>query len=138
HTKWQESFDASLPDVFQVQADIAGKVASALNGARGESASRDRAAQPAADPRRPLAAKPTANLAAYDAYLKGEAASLGMAVRDPASLRRAIGFYEQAVALDSAFIPAWAQLARARAVLYSNSTPVPTLAAEARQAAERA
>ena len=47
---------------------------------------------------------------------------------DPASLRRAIGFYEQAVALDSAFVPAWAQLARARAVLYTNGTPTPELA----------
>ena len=35
----------------------------------------------------------------------------------PRSLRRAIGFYEQAVALDSAFAPAWAQLARAHALL---------------------
>jgi serine/threonine-protein kinase len=125
-TKWQQSFDASITDVFQVQADIAGKVASALDVALGDSA------------RHELAAKPTANLAAYDAYLKGEAASQGIAVDDPASLRRAIGFYEQAVALDSTFVPAWVQLARARAVLYLTSTPTPVLAAEARQAAERA
>ncbi len=125
-TKWQQGFDASLTDVFQVQADIAGKVASALDVALGDSA------------RHELAAKPTANLAAYDAYLKGEAASLGMAVRDQASLRRAIGFYEQAVALDSAFISAWAQLARARAFLYASGTPTPALAAEARHAADRA
>ena len=58
-TKWQQPFDASLTDVFQVQADIATKVASALNAALGDSV------------RRELAAKPTANLAAYDAYLKG-------------------------------------------------------------------
>jgi TolB-like protein/tRNA A-37 threonylcarbamoyl transferase component Bud32/Tfp pilus assembly protein PilF len=125
-TKWQQPFDASLTDVFQVQADIAGKVASALNVALGDSA------------RHELAAKPTANLAAYDAYLKGEAASEAMAAQDPPSLRRAIGFYEQAVALDSAFVPAWAQLARARAGLYGQSTPTPQLAAAARQAAERA
>ena len=66
-TKWQQPFDASLTDVFQVQADIATKVASALNAALGDSV------------RHELAAKPTANLAAYDAYLKGEAASQGMA-----------------------------------------------------------
>jgi serine/threonine-protein kinase len=125
-TRWVQRFDASLTDVFQVQADIATKVASALNVALGDSA------------RHELAAKPTANLAAYDAYLKGEAASQGMGVGDPASLRRAIGFYEQAVALDSAFVLAWAQLARARAFLYTNSTPTPELAAEAREAAERA
>src|SRR5712692_10899084 len=125
-TKWQQGFDASLTDVFQVQADIATKVASALNVALGDST------------RHELAAKPTANLAAYDAFLQGEAASQGMDARDPASLRRAIGFYEQAVALDSAFVPAWAQLARARAHLYFQSTPTPDLAAQARQAAERA
>jgi len=125
-TRWGEQFDASLSDVFQVQADIAGKVASALDVALGDSA------------RHELAAKPTANLAAYDAFLKGEAASQGMSVKDPAGLRRAIGFYEQAVALDSTSVPAWAQLARARASLYFNGTPTPALAAEARQAAERA
>jgi TolB-like protein/Flp pilus assembly protein TadD len=125
-TRWQEPFDASLTDVFQVQADIATKVASALNVALGDSA------------RHELAAKPTENLAAYDAYLKGEAASQALVANDPASLRRAIGFYEQAVALDSAFIPAWAQLARARAYLYANGTPTPELGAQARQAAERA
>jgi serine/threonine-protein kinase len=84
-TKWQQPFDASLTDVFQVQADIATRVASALDVALGEGA------------RRELAAKPTENLAAYDAYLKGEAASQAMSAADPASLRRAITFYEQAV-----------------------------------------
>jgi eukaryotic-like serine/threonine-protein kinase len=125
-TKWQQPFDASLTDVFQVQADIAGRVAGALNVALGDSA------------RHELAAKPTENLAAYDAYLKGEAASQAMAVADPASLRRAMGFYQQAVALDSGFVPAWAQLARACAVLYSNGIPTPELAVQARDAANRA
>ncbi|HET7599657.1 MAG TPA: hypothetical protein VFK09_05170, partial [Gemmatimonadales bacterium] len=125
-TRWSEQFDAALTDVFQVQTDIAGKVAGALDLALGDSARRD------------LAAKPTGNLAAYDAYLKGEAASQGMSIADPPSLRRAIGFYEQAVMLDSTFVPAWAQLARARALLYSNSTPTPDLRAKARLAAERA
>jgi hypothetical protein len=37
-TTWQQGFDASLTDVFQVQADIATKVASALNVALGDSA----------------------------------------------------------------------------------------------------
>ena len=125
-TKWQQPFDASLTDVFQVQADIATKVASALNVALGDSA------------RHELAAKPTENLAAYDAYLKGEAASQGMSVSDPASLRRAIGFYQQAIDLDSGFLPAWVQLARAQALLYFNSTPTPSQAEAARHAVERA
>jgi serine/threonine-protein kinase len=125
-TKWQQGFDASLTDVFQVQADIATKVASALNAALGDSV------------RHELAAKPTENLVAYDSYLKGEAASQGMAVADPASLRRAAGFYGQAVALDSGFVPAWAQLSRAYSVLYFNGTPTPQLEARAREAANHA
>jgi TolB-like protein len=125
-TKWQQPFEASLTDIFQVQADIADRVASALNVALGDSV------------RHELAARPTESLAAYDAYLKGEAASQAMAAQDPASLRRAIGFYQQAVAMDSGFVLAWAQLARARAVLYVNATPTPELAAQARYATERA
>ena len=124
-TKWQQAFDAALTDVFQVQANIAGQVASALNVALGDSA------------RRELAARPTASLDAYDAFLKGEAVSLGGAAGDPASLRRGIGFYEQAVALDSTFVAAWAQLARARSALYRNGAPVPQLAEAAKEALDQ-
>jgi serine/threonine-protein kinase len=124
-TRWVEPFDAALTDVFQVQADIATRVAGALGVALADSA------------RRILGASPTGSLAAYDAFLKGEAASGGMK-GDQASLRRAIGFYERAVALDSSFAAAWSQLSRARTSLYSLGVPVPALADDARQAAERA
>ena len=100
-TRWVRQFDASLTDVFQVQADIATNVAEALGVALADSA------------RRELSARPTENLAAYDEFLKGEAASRAMK-GDQASLRRAIGFYERAVALDSTFVQAWSQLSRAR------------------------
>jgi serine/threonine-protein kinase len=125
-TKWEQPFDASLTDVFSVQADIAGKVASALNVALGDST------------RLQLAAKPTQNLAAYDAFLKAEAASQGLSVNDPPTLQRAIAFYEQAVALDSTFVEAWAQLARAEAWSYNVGTPIPAAGEAARRAAERA
>ncbi|MGN6390846.1 MAG: protein kinase domain-containing protein [Gemmatimonadales bacterium] len=125
-TKWQQGFDAALTDVFQVQADIASQVANALKVALGDSV------------RHELAAQPTANLAAYDAFLKGEAAwQQGWAIDVP-SIRRATGFYEQAVALDSSFGLAWAQLARSRAYLYYQGTPVPQLGHAAKAAAERA
>ncbi len=125
-TRWQQAFDAALTDVFQVQADIAGQVASALNVALGDST------------RRELAARPTANLDAYDAYLKGEAAWLSGAAGDPPSLQRAAGFYEQAVALDSTFVAAWAQLGRTRSSLYLNGTPSPRLARDAEAATAQA
>ena len=122
--KWQQPFDAALTDVFKVQADVAGEVAHALDVAIG---SRQQEV---------LADRPTANLAAYDAYLKGQAfRAFGP---NPTTLRQAIDFYEQAVALDSGFVQAWVSLAGAGSVLYSNGAPSPTLADRARTAAERA
>jgi Predicted integral membrane protein len=123
-TRWAQQFDASLTDVFQVQADIATKVADALGVALADSA------------RRALAARPTASLAAWEAFLQGEAASEYMKA-DQVSLRRAIGFYQQAVALDSGFVQAWSQLSRARTSYYSNGVPDPALGAQALEAAER-
>jgi TolB-like protein/Tfp pilus assembly protein PilF len=125
-TKWQQPFDAALTDVFQVQADIAGRVAQALDVALGQA------------PRQTLAERPTANLAAYDAYLKGEEESQSLALGDPPTLRRAIGYYEQAVALDSTFALAWAQLSRAHATVYYNGAAAPADAEEARFASGRA
>jgi TolB-like protein/predicted Ser/Thr protein kinase len=124
-TRWVQQFDASLTDVFRVQADIASKVADALGVVLADST------------RRELTAKPTENLAAYDEFLKGEAAAQGMKA-DQAGLRRAIRFYERAVALDSTFVPAWSQLSRTRTSLYSNGVPSPELGQQARLAAERA
>jgi tetratricopeptide (TPR) repeat protein len=125
-SRWGEQFDASMTDVFQVQGDIATKVADALGLALADSTKRE------------LTAKPTENLAAYDEYLKGEAASQAMSLTDLASVRRAIGFYERAVALDSLFATAWARLSHARSRLYGNGVPDPALGEQARLAAERA
>jgi len=125
-TKWQQPFSAPLSDVFQVQSDIAGRVAQALDVALGDSS------------RQQLAARPTQNVAAYDAYLRAEEVANGLVASDPRTLQRAIALYEQATALDSGFALAWAQLSRARTRLYANGTPTPALAAAAREAAGRA
>jgi non-specific serine/threonine protein kinase len=125
-TKWQQRFDASIADVFQVQADIADRVARALDVALGAGEAKH------------LGAMPTRNVQAYDAYLRGEEASKAMSAVDPPSLRRAIGGYEQAVALDPGFVEAWARLARAQSLLYFNGTPTREGATRARVAAERA
>ncbi|HKT59990.1 MAG TPA: protein kinase, partial [Gemmatimonadales bacterium] len=124
-TKWQQPFEAAMTDVFQVQGEIAGKVASALDVALG-------AGQQAT-----LEERPTQNLAAYDAYLKGEA-SRGLVIKDPPSLRDAITYYGQAVALDSGFALAWAKLSLAQGAYYYNVTPTPTSAEAARLASARA
>jgi hypothetical protein len=71
-------------------------------------------------------------------YLKGEAASRNLGSGDPLELRQAIGYYEQAVALDSGFAQAWAALSRTNSLLYFNSTPSPERALRAREAPDRA
>jgi len=124
-TKWQQPFDANLTDVFQVQADVAGRVAEALDVALG------------AGQKQALAERPTGNIAAYDAYLHGEEVTGGMSVGDPATLRRAVDYYQQAVALDSGFALAWAQLSRAYSTIYGNGVPAPETATAARRAADR-
>ncbi len=90
--RWGQQFDAAMTSVFQVQAEIAGQVAQALNVALGDSTKQE------------LATKPTQSLPAYNAFLRGEAASQGMSVFDAPSLRRPIVAYEQAVQLDSSFM----------------------------------
>ena len=67
---------------------------------------------------------PPGNLAAYNAYLRGEQISSGVETSDLATLRRALPYYEQAIALDSTFVEAWTQLARARAWIYGGGAPI--------------
>jgi serine/threonine protein kinase/tetratricopeptide (TPR) repeat protein len=125
-SRWQQRYEAELTDVFKVQSDIATRVASALGVALGGTEEKR------------LAEKPTGSLDAYDAFLKGEEASGALSRSDPPSLRRAIELYERAVALDPSFALAWARLGMARSLLYFNVTPAPELAANAKQAVEKA
>jgi serine/threonine-protein kinase len=119
---WQQSFDSELTDIFQVQGDIATKVAGALNVALAPSEKQE------------IAERPTKNLAAYDLFLKAKA----LTDNDPASLRQSVGYLEQAVALDSTFADAWTALAVNLSILYFNGTPDPEVGGRARQAVDRA
>jgi TolB-like protein/Flp pilus assembly protein TadD len=125
-TRWQQPFDAVLSDVFQVQGEIAGKVAQALDLAL------------AAPERERLEVRPTRNLAAYDAFLRGEEASRRMSTVDQTALEAAAAAYERAVALDSSFMQAWARLSQAHSAIHANGVPTSEGAARARFAAERA
>ena len=102
-TKWAQPFDAALTDVFQVQADIAGRVAEALNVALG------------AGVPRALAARPTTSTEAYDDYLRANEYFDRRTIPDT---RIAIQLYHRALALDSTFALAWARLARSEGYLY--------------------
>ncbi|MES2123829.1 MAG: protein kinase [Gemmatimonadota bacterium] len=121
-TTWQQSFESPVTDVFQMQTSIASQVAGALGTALG---SNDQAE---------LAARPTANATAYNLYLKGRAINSNAA----AAQREAAGYFEQAVALDSTFVDAWARLGAAWTSVYSNGTRQPAEARRAKEAIERA
>ena len=95
-TKWQQPFDAPLTDVFQVQADIATRVAQKLELTLGPAT------------QRVLTERPTSSLEAYDAYLRAlEYDRAGGATADGLALRA----YEEAIAKDSTFALAWSGLA---------------------------
>jgi serine/threonine-protein kinase len=119
-TRWQQPFDAVLSDVFEVQGTIAEQVAGALLLTLGAGA------------RERLAARPTENLAAYDAYLQARAAP-----GTPTGYERAVAAYRRAIALDSGFVLAWVGLAEAHAGAYAIYTTARAGAA-ARLAVERA
>jgi serine/threonine-protein kinase len=123
---WQQTFDEPVTDVFAVQQAIATQVASALGVVLGTGEQVQ------------LAQRPTDNLAAYDAFLRGEAILLALSGADPAALRRGASYYEQAVTLDETFAQAWARLAQVSSSLFFLSVPTPAEADRAKRALERA
>ena len=125
-TRWQRPFEAPMTDVWAVQGQIAGEVAQALDLVLG------------ARERQALTTHPTTNLAAYDAYMRGEEESRGLTRLTTASLQRALRHYETAVALDSTFAQGWLQITRLHAEEYFGGTdPTPARLEAARRAAER-
>jgi len=123
-TRWQEAYEADLSDVFRVQGEIATKVAQSLEVAL---SGKDRGR---------LTARPTTNLAAYDAYLKGQEIQKGG--YNPTTQRRAAAQYEQAVALDPGFALAWARLSVSHSLIYRFGVPSPQEAEAAWKAARGA
>jgi len=108
---WAESYDRKLTDIFAVQTQIAREVADALQ------------VNLTTREKQTLAVKPTNNLEAYDAYLRGVALEARFYSAYSADLvRKVTGFYERAVQLDPMFALAWARLSRADAVLYFNQS----------------
>ncbi|MEP6691775.1 MAG: protein kinase, partial [Gemmatimonadaceae bacterium] len=123
-TAWQQAFEADLRDVFQVQSDIAGRVAEQLRVTLGS------------DEQHALVGRPTANLNAYDAYLRGN--ELGAMGSSSQQERRAARAYREAVQRDSTFAIAWAQLGNSYVIMYANGVPSPSLRDSADRATSRA
>ena len=124
---WADTFDRKLTDIFSVESEVAKAVADQL---RAHLSGREEEV---------IAAKPTDNTEAYDAYLRGLAYSLRTA-NTPANFLGAQKYLREAVRLDPKFALSWALLSYvdARGYLTLTLQPTVSLREEARQAAETA
>jgi eukaryotic-like serine/threonine-protein kinase len=124
---WAETFDRRLTDIFSVESEVAKAIADQLQA---HLTGREQQA---------IAAKPTDNPEAYDAYLRGLAYSLKTG-DTPANALGAQKYLREAVRLDPKFALSWALLSYVDALGYLTLTLQPTVALreETRQAAEMA
>jgi TolB-like protein/Tfp pilus assembly protein PilF len=97
---WADTYDRKLTDIFGVETEIAKRIAESLQA---KLTGREEQA---------LAAKPTNNPEAYDAYLRGLASEARSSALDDTPISKAAGFYERAVQFDPNFAVAWARLSR--------------------------
>jgi TolB-like protein/Tfp pilus assembly protein PilF len=124
---WAQTYDRDLADVFAIQSEIAKGIAESLQA---KLTGREEQA---------ITAKPTDNIEAYDAYLRG----LAYTLKTLPSTANALGaqkYLKEAVRLDPKFALAWALLSYVDARYYMTQSLQPTAALreEAWQAAETA
>jgi TolB-like protein/Tfp pilus assembly protein PilF len=124
---WADTFDRKLIDLFFVESEVARAIAEKLR------------VHLTGEEEQVIAAKPTENVEAYDAYLRGLAYNLKTATT-PANSLGAQKYLREAVRLDPKFAVAWALLSYvdARGYLQLTLQPTTALREEARQAAETA
>ncbi|HXA79128.1 MAG TPA: protein kinase [Candidatus Acidoferrales bacterium] len=120
---WSERFDREMKDVFEVQDEMARKIAEAL---RVTLSPQELEA---------LAVKPTESLQAYDLYLRGKRYARRQTRQD---LEFALQMFENAVAMDPAFALAHAACANACAMFYSNYSRDTVWVERAREASGKA
>jgi serine/threonine-protein kinase len=102
---WAENYEREIEEIFAVQADIASQIANALDITL------------LASERRTVEARPTENLDAYRAYLRGvEYTWHSDELQD--NVRLAIQLFERAVNLDPEFALSYAVLSEAHALMY--------------------
>jgi serine/threonine protein kinase len=122
-TLWSERFDREMKDVFEVQDEMARKIAEAL---RIKLSPQELEA---------LADKPTENTQAYDLYLRGKRYARRQTRQD---VEFALQMFENAVVLDASFALAYAACANACAMYYSIFTRDQIWIERAREASGRA
>ncbi|HYA95896.1 MAG TPA: protein kinase, partial [Terriglobales bacterium] len=120
---WSERYDREMKDVFEVQDEIASKIAQAL---RITLSPQEQEA---------LATKPTDNLQAYDLYLRGKSYARRLQRQD---LEFALQMFENAVVLDPKFALAYAAIANVCAQNHYNYGRDPVWMERAMKASESA
>jgi len=120
---WSERFDREMKDVFEVQDEMARKIAEALRITLSP------------EELEALAVKPTENLQAYDLYLRGKRYARRQTRQD---LEFALQMFENAVAIDPSFALAYAACANACAMFYCNYSREQVWVERAREASGKA
>ncbi len=120
---WSERYDREMKDVFELQDDIARKIAEALRVTLSPQEQEE------------LAAKPTENLQAYDLYLRGRSYARRLTRQD---MEFALQMFENAVTLDPQFAQAHAAVAIFCAQYHANFQRAVSWASRAKAAAQRA
>jgi TolB-like protein/class 3 adenylate cyclase/Flp pilus assembly protein TadD len=123
---WADTFDRKLTDIFSVESEVAKAIADQLR------------AKLTGQEEQVITAKPTDNIQAYEAYLRGLAYRL-----KPSNTANSLGaqkYLREAVRLDGKFALAWALLSfvESRGYITANLQPTVALREEARQAADTA
>ncbi|MEY2554886.1 MAG: hypothetical protein QOF93_30, partial [Verrucomicrobiota bacterium] len=120
---WAERYDRDLTDIFAVESDIAEKIADALQ------------ARLTGTERRAISAQPTTNIEAHQLYLKGRYHWRNFLAPEYKRVRE---YFEQAIALDPSYAPAYAGLSLYYSFGASNAILAPGAWPPAEKAAEKA
>jgi len=120
---WSERYDREMKDVFEVQDEIARRIAEALR------------IRLSAQEQAEIAAKPTEDLQAYDLYLRGKSYARRLTRQD---LEFALQMFENAVALDGNFALGYASIANVCAQNYYHYLRETTWIGRAMAASQRA
>src|SRR6184192_301268 len=125
---WADTVDRSLTDILSLESEVAITVADQLR------------AKLTSEEAQLIAAKPTDNPEAYDAYLRGLAYTLRSGGFEPANVIPARQYLKEAVRIDPKFALGWSLLSSVDSAGYITSTLPRTTALrdEARIAAETA
>ena len=109
---WAERYDRDVADVFAIESELAGKIVAQLQA---KISPREKAA---------IEEKPTADLAAYDLYIRAKTliATSVFSTPEQESLSEAVRLLNQAIERDPAFALAYYQLVRAHDLLYFGGT----------------